>query len=371
MASRRPNSCGRDRRNIHIPVIFLSAVYRGEEHLIKGALTGAVDFLTKPLVPEILQGKVRIFLDLYRNRIAMQQEIERRMASEKAQKRLRQALKAANADLSKKIGQRTVALTNANQALQVEVAERKRAEKDLQKTIGELKQFAYIVSHDLQEPLRMVSSFVQLLARRYEGKLDKNADEYIHFAVDGTNRMREMIASILNYSRVNSVQKEFEDVDCNASLDQVISDLGVSIDASRTEVTRDPLPKVWGSKTQLGQVFQNLIGNAIKFRSDAPVRIHIFAPSAESLGKKSTASDTAKNKFRIFGVHDNGIGIEAQYAERIFQIFQRLHAREKYPGTGIGLAICRKIVERHGGRIWMESEPGKGTTFYFTLWETK
>ena len=353
-----------------LPVIFLSAVYGDDTHKIKAAETGAVDFLTKPLVPKILQSKIGIFLDLYRNQVALEREIERRKASEEIQKNLQQELKEANTDLGIKVKKRTQELTEANRTLHIEIEERKKAEQGLQQINTELAQFAHVVSHDLQEPLRMISSFVTLLARRYEGKLDKDADDYIHFAVDGANRMRDMITSILNYSRISSSGSEFEMVDCNAALDQVLADLLFAIEESHAEIARDPLPQVWGDKTQLGQILQNLIGNAIKFRSDAPLCIHISSPPSDSLAEKYNLPDGRQKKdFRIFSVRDNGIGMEQRYADRIFQIFQRLHERDTFPGTGIGLAICKKIIERHGGRIWMESELGKGTTFYFTLWE--
>jgi light-regulated signal transduction histidine kinase (bacteriophytochrome) len=239
-------------------------------------------------------------------------------------------------------------------------AEHKKAEEMLKETLEdlecsnkELEQFAYVASHDLQEPLRMVSSYVQLLQRRYKGKLDSDADEFIAYAVDGATRMQRLINDLLTYSRVGTRGKEFEKTECSRALGQAMANLSGAIEASGAAVTNGDLPTFKADESQLIQLFQNLIDNAIKFRSKGPPRIQVNA--------------SKKEKEWLLSVSDNGIGIDPQYAERIFIIFQRLHERDKYPGTGIGLAICKRIVERHGGRIWVESEPGKGSTFYFTI----
>jgi PAS domain S-box-containing protein len=228
------------------------------------------------------------------------------------------------------------------------------AAADLARSNAELEQFAYVASHDLQEPLRMVASYTQLLARRYTGKLDEDADEFIGFAVDGARRMQELINDLLTYSRVGTRALQLDNVDTNQLVDQVVSDLAAAISDSKAEVTRDDLPTLRSDPTQLRQLFQNLIANGIKFhRPDEAARVHVSA--------------TREHGAWTFSVSDNGIGIEPQYLDRIFALFQRLHTRADYPGTGIGLAICKKIVERHGGQIRVDSAPGRGTTFRFTL----
>jgi len=249
----------------------------------------------------------------------------------------------------------------------IDITERKKAEdalrqanKDLKKYAEELKrsnseleQFAYVASHDLQEPLRMVASFTQLLSRRYKDILDDNAKEFISFAVDGANRMQRLINDLLSYSRIQTKERAFNETDCEEILGQVRANLHESIEKNGAMITNDPLPAVFVDQTQMLQLFQNLIDNAIKFSGKGPPRVHL---SAENKGGEW-----------LFTVRDNGIGIDPQFNKRIFMIFQRLHSREEYPGTGIGLAICKRIVERHGGEIWVESEHEKGSTFYFTI----
>jgi PAS domain S-box-containing protein len=237
-------------------------------------------------------------------------------------------------------------LEKVNSALTVQAAELARSNTELQ-------HFAYIASHDLQEPLRMVASYMQLLARRYKGKLDQDADEFIGFAVDGATRMQALINALLTYSRVGTKAKKFEPTDCEEVLDGVLAGLRAAVEDSGAVITRDPLPTVTADVTQLGQLFQNLIGNGIKFHGAEPPRIHIACRK--------------NGQGWVFSIRDHGIGFDAKYAERIFVMFQRLHAKGEYPGTGIGLAVCKKIVERHGGEIWVESQPGQGATFYFTI----
>lgn len=244
------------------------------------------------------------------------------------------------------------AIRDITERKQVEQELARRAQ-DLARSNAELEQFAYVASHDLQEPLRMVSSFVQLLAKRYKGKLDSDADEFIGFAVDGASRMQVLINDLLLLSRVGTRGREFAPTDADAVLRLTLDNLKRAIEDSGAAVNHDPLPQVMADATQLMQLFQNLIANAIKFRSSARPEVHISAEQRPGEW--------------LFSFKDKGIGIEPQYHERIFGVFQRLHARGEYEGTGIGLAICRKIVERHGGRIWVESELGKGATFYFTL----
>ncbi|MDJ1422322.1 MAG: PAS domain S-box protein [Candidatus Methanoperedens sp.] len=241
-----------------------------------------------------------------------------------------------------------------------DITERKRTEEELRqrtaelaRSNAELEQFAYIASHDLQEPLRMISGFTKLLERRCKGRLDTSADEFIAYIVDGAARMQRMIEDLLAYSRVGMRGKPFELTNLEAIFEEVMTNLKVAIEENKAQVTHDPLPTVMADTSQMVQLFQNLISNGIKFRREELPRIHV---SAQRKGDEL-----------VFSVQDNGIGIAPQFMGQLFQLFQREHAATEYPGTGIGLAVCKKIVERHGGRIWAESEPGKGSTFYFTM----
>jgi PAS domain S-box-containing protein len=241
-----------------------------------------------------------------------------------------------------------------------DVTPRRRAEEklkershELARTNEELRQFASVASHDLQEPLRMVSGYTQLLARRYEGRLDEEADQFIRYAVDGVTRMQNLIRDLLSYSRIQTHGRDFEPVNALESLEWALTNLECGVQEAEAIVTHDELPVVQADPVQLGQLFQNLVANSVKFRSEDRLQIHI--------GAQRGADEW------MFSVRDNGIGLDPQYGSRIFDIFQRLHPHDEYEGTGIGLAICKRIVERHSGRIWVESMPGHGATFYFTI----
>jgi PAS domain S-box-containing protein len=258
-------------------------------------------------------------------------------------KRAEEALRAVNADLENRVRERTHEL--------------RRAVEDLNRSNLDLAQFAYAASHDLQEPLRAVSGCAQVLQRRYRGRLDERADELIAHTVDGVSRMQTLINGLLAYSRVGSRGRAFGATDCNAVLEGAVANLASAVAGAGAVVTHDLLPVVRADPGQLTQLFQNLVGNAVKFHGADPPRVHVGA------GRRAGEW--------LFTVADNGIGIPAEYFERIFAVFQRLHTRDEFPGTGIGLALCKKIVERHGGRIWLESEPGRGSTFFFTIPETE
>lgn len=271
------------------------------------------------------------------------EELEARTAqletTNQALEQTEQKLRSAHDELELRVEERTSELAAANQAL---------AKSNL-----ELQQFAYIASHDLQAPLRGIAGFAQFLQQDYLGRLDETADEYIGQIVDGAQRMQRLINDLLAYSRVESRARVLAPTDLAAVFDDAISLLSADIEQAGGQVTRGELPTVMGDSSQLSQLLQNLIGNALKYRSTDPPRVHL---SATPNGREWTIA-----------VHDNGIGIDAKHHERIFEIFRRLHTEDQIPGTGIGLAVCRRIVSRHGGRIWVESEVGKGSTFFFTV----
>jgi light-regulated signal transduction histidine kinase (bacteriophytochrome) len=260
----------------------------------------------------------------------------------------------------------TAAIRNisARKAAEGALANRTRELEDSQDALGqnaleltrsnsELQQFAYVISHDLQEPLRTMASFAQLLQKRYQGKLDANADDFTRFIVDGASRMHKLINDLLGYSRVGSRRKDYVPTDCTKAFNQAVANLHMAVTESGAVVTHAPLPTVPCDEAQLIQVFQNLVGNGIKFRESAAPRVHVAAERRTSEW--------------VFSVKDNGIGIDPQYFSRVFEVFQRLHNCTEYPGSGIGLAIAKKIVEQHGGRIWVESKLHQGATFFFTL----
>ena len=269
---------------------------------------------------------------------------ERLKASEAALRESEQQVRALNADLEQRVEMRTAQLAVSNR---------------------ELERFAYVASHDLQEPLRTVSNYLQLLERRYQDRLDQDGRDFIGFAVDGASRMQGMIRDLLDYSRVQTRGQPFAPVDMNRVLAEVLSDLSLSIEENGATVSSDSLPVVTGDASQLRRLLQNLIGNALKYRNAAPPRIRLSACRIEH--SPLELPDTAPGEGWLIGVEDNGIGIEAQHYDKVFQLFQRLHGRGAYTGSGLGLALGKRIVERHGGAIWVRSIPGKGSTFYVAL----
>ncbi|WP_083468682.1 sensor histidine kinase [Nostoc piscinale] len=276
-----------------------------------------------------------------------------------------EALQQAKAELEIKVQERTAELEKLNE--------------ELRNSNQELEQFAYVASHDLQEPLRAVTGYSQLLVEEYRERLDDSAQEYIDYIIDGARRMQQLIQDLLAYSRIGTRGRIFTLTDCNVVLREALSNLSVAIAESQAVITHEPLPNLLADKTQLIQLFQNLIGNAIKFRrKDVTPQIHISAAIVEKSegvgvqGWKALDEEclTQNHEIWLFSVQDNSIGVKSQYLNRIFEIFRRLHTRREFSGTGIGLAICKKIVERHNGHIWAESQLGVGTTFYFTLHES-
>jgi light-regulated signal transduction histidine kinase (bacteriophytochrome) len=251
--------------------------------------------------------------------------------TERKQAELR--IRRLNTDLERRVNERTAELTRSNEAL---------------------KEFAYAASHDLQEPVRTVGNFAELLARRYRGKLDEDADEFLGFVVDGAEWMKQLLEGLLEYSRLGTTAARNGPIPMGRALEQALGNLGAAIAETHAKVTSEELPAVSAENLQMVQLFQNLVGNAIKFRRPGvPPEIRISA--------------SARDSQWVFKVADNGIGIDRRHAERIFAIFQRLHRRQEYPGAGVGLAICRKIVDLHGGHIWVESLPEGGTAFLFTI----
>ena len=435
-------------RSRQIPILFLTG-YRNEEHLFRGYDLGAVDFLFKPIVPEVLRSKVAVFVELSRTNAKLKEQAE---VLQKAEQKFRSLLEAApdamvmcHADgeiimvnsetealfhcgrdklVTRNIrtlvpdwtfrlrpgwndefgpgrvqpaqrGKEFQAVRSGGVPFPVEItfsplhtqdgvvitsairdiSDRKRAEEQIRqlnahleerveqrteallRSNEELQQFAYVASHDLQEPLRTVSVFAQLLAKRYQGKLAGDGDQFIRFIVDSAERMENLIHDILDYSRLDARAADlFTRTSCGDALEDALRNLHSVIEESGAVVTQDPLPAVMGDPMQLTRLFQNLLVNSIKYRSEEPPRIHVSA--------------AANGSEWVFYVKDNGIGIEPQYAEKVFGIFKCLQPRSKSSGSGMGLAICRKIVSRHEGRIWVESALGEGATFYFTLPKT-
>ncbi len=264
-----------------------------------------------------------------------------------------EALRRAHDQLEARVAERTAELSKANETLHEQHEALLRQREELARYNAELEQFAYVAAHDLQEPLRTVASFTQLLAIRYKGKLDGDADKFIDFAVKGAARMRRLIDDLLAYSRLVRREINPQATDCEVMFQQSIENLRATLEESAAIVTHETLPTIRADPLQLGQVFQNLLGNAVKFRGPRSPRVHV---AAQRQGDEW-----------LFSVRDNGIGIDPEYTERVFRIFERLHGKHEYPGSGIGLALCKRIVEGHRGRIWVESQPGEGATFRFTI----
>ncbi|HTP87456.1 MAG TPA: ATP-binding protein [Bryobacteraceae bacterium] len=435
-------------RSRQIPILFLTG-YRNEEHLFRGYDLGAVDFLFKPIVPEVLRSKVAVFVELSRTNARLKEQTDalRKQAEvlQKAERNFRALLEAApdamvmcredgeilmvnsqtellfGTDRERLIARNIRSLVPqwsftplpgggigpgplVDRACELtgirgdgnrfpveirlspldtedgivitsairDVSERKKSEEqirllnssleervlerteELLRSNEELQQFAYVASHDLQEPLRTMSIYAQLLARRYKGQLKGDADQFIDSIVDSAGRMGTLIHDLLDFSRVESRGTEmFSPANCEDALNDALRSLEPLVAESGAEITRDPLPVVLGDAVQLSRLFQNLLVNSIRYRSLEPPRIRV--------------SVQPKDAEWVFSVRDNGIGIEPQYAEKVFGIFKCLHPRDRTSGSGMGLAICRKIVTRHDGRIWVESELGKGANFLFTL----
>jgi signal transduction histidine kinase len=296
------------------PIIFLTAFEGSEELVFESYALGGVDYIVKPVNPRLLRAKVQVFIELHRKTEEARRETERRIRAEEI-------------------------------AALVE---------ELARSNAELEQFACAASHDLQEPLRMITSYAGLLGREYEDKLDERARMYLDYVRNGAVRMKQMVDCLLYYARIGHHGRPFERVDMDAVLAEVLGNMKLTLEETGAQVTSGDLPEVMGDRIELTRVFQNLLSNALKFRkSDHPPIVHF---SVERAG----------GEWR-FEVADNGIGIDPRHAERIFAVFQRLHPIDRYQGTGIGLSECKKIVERHGGRIWVESRPNEGSSFYFTL----
>ncbi len=441
-------------RSRHTPILFLTG-YRNDEHLFRGYDLGAVDFLFKPIVPEILRSKVAVFIELSRQSTTLQEQtnVLRRQTEvlHKAEQKFRQLLEAApdamvicredgtilmvnsrteslfdyertslmgkhiallvpgwsfellpapDEDLSKAVlrplnsGQEVFGRRHDGTSFPADlsvsplqtddgffitsalrdISERKKIEEQIRelnahleerilvrteallRSNEELQQFAYVASHDLQEPLRTISIYTQLLAKKYGREMDAEAECIFGTIVESSQRMEQLIEDLLDFSKIDSRSSDFFKLtDCEQLLNQVIRDLQTRIQETQATITCGPLPSVVGDPIQLTRLFQNLLTNSLKYRSDEPPRIHVSA--------------CAKGTEWTFSVRDNGIGIEPQYADKVFGIFKRLHGREKYSGNGMGLAICKKIVERHGGRIWVDPNCPEGTCIWFTLHE--
>lgn len=409
------------KRSQHTPILFLTGL-KNEDYFVRGYDLGAVDFLTKPIVAAVLKAKVSVFIELHRKAQLLERQA---VVLRDAERKFRGVLEAAPdamvvSDAYEHIrmvntqterlfglnreeligkpvslllprGKNACAVRSDGKTFPMEVissqlksqdgpltisvirdiTERRNAEErdrranaeleekvierttELRRSNEELRQFAYVASHDLKEPLRMVSNYTQLLDRSCQDSLGKEAEQYIGYILQGVNRMHGLIEDLLSYSEIDSRNTFFKTVDSGAALREALANLQVPIAESGAVITASTMPATTGDHIQLVRVFQNLIGNSIKYRSEEIPRIQISAERKDDEWE--------------FSVRDNGIGIEPRYKESVFKLFKRLHARSEYPGNGVGLASCRKIIERHGGKIWLKSEAGTGATFCFTL----
>jgi signal transduction histidine kinase len=309
----------------YTPIIFLTAVGKTEAEMFRGYAVGAVDYMLKPFAPEILRYKVTVLIELHQK-------------SEQV-RHLNRELQQLNESLEGRIKERTATLEEKS--------------LELVRSNQELTQFASVASHDLQEPLRTMSTHLQLLEQNSAGKIDGQDREYMHVVLDSAKRMRQMINDLLSFSQVGKGERRPEKVDCGILIDRLLAQLKDVVRERGAKITVGPMPVLAAEPLLLSQVFQNLILNALKFCKDQEPRIELGAE--------------AKQGEWTFWIKDHGIGISPEYFEKIFQLFKRLHTRDQYSGNGLGLSICKKIVERHGGKIWLESTPGKGSTFYFTI----
>jgi signal transduction histidine kinase len=343
----------------YTPIVFLTAYERGSFAVAEAYELGAVDYLVKPLVPVILRAKVTVFVELFRKTEQVKrqmeqlqelerQEFERRMTEEnlrQSEERYRE-IHRLNEELEERVRERT-------RELEHEASQRKRTLAELTRSNRELEQFAYVASHDLREPLRKVRVYLQLLERRYKEQLNTEGRQFIGYAVSAAERMQALVQDLLAYARVGSRGQPFAWVDSTVPFAEALANLETAIRERSAVVTCEALPTVWADATQLVQLFQNLLGNAIKFHGTEAPRVEVKAEQRDGEW--------------YFTVRDNGIGIDPRFVDRLFVLFVRLHSQSEYPGTGIGLAICKKIVERHHGRIGVQSQPGAGATFWFTL----